>query len=237
MFKISDQPDKFLLWGGNVPLLPGDGNYAEVIEAGNDGTVTTLVPDMVTQQPAKGLSVLGPAGDTYSQKILVAGGMLVHDKRTSITKPDILWSYRVIDTSSTSPTIIVPADSSDPNMAKFRAFHTVTLLERQMSLDDQGPRLLVAGGLTVAGTGNVYFEPQDEVEFFLSWEENPASAFTVHQIKGRTIGLNEPRAGHTATTLEDGTVLIVGGFSGEGFTSISSSAEIFNPRHRNLRVE
>ena len=43
----------------------------------------------------------------------------------------------------------------------------------------------------------------------------------------------QARAGHTATLLEDGRVLVTGGFAGEG-TAPLRSAEVFDPRVRSV---
>jgi hypothetical protein len=56
------------------------------------------------------------------------------------------------------------------------------------------------------------------------------------QVPGSCLDLTEPRAGHTATLLEDGRVVIAGGFrvSDEGQTETVSSIEILDPQARTL---
>lgn len=89
-----------------------------------------------------------------------------------------------------------------------RAAHTAVRL-------DDG-RILIAGGCSRAGcegnqdaVASELFEPADG-----SFAPGPA--------------MTSPRAGHTATVLADGRVLVVGGYPGEGRPPLAS-AELFDP--------
>jgi hypothetical protein len=88
-----------------------------------------------------------------------------------------------------------------------RAAHTATLL-------DDG-RVLIAGGCAVDGCGTSEVAPSSE--FFV-----PGTGFMPGP------DMLHPRAGHNATRLGDGRVLIVGGWAREG-TRPLAEAEVFNP--------
>jgi hypothetical protein len=90
-----------------------------------------------------------------------------------------------------------------------RAVHKATVLADQ--------RVLVTGGCTLRGCDG--FERALASEFF-----DPAT--------GRFIPgpeMTTPRAGHTATLLRDGRVLLVGGYAGEGRPALAT-AEVFDPQ-------
>lgn len=129
------------------------------------------------------------------------------------------------DTSS-SADLFDPATSSftplNASMDHQRAAHTATLLTT-------GPlagRVLITGG----GGGAGIFLKDSSAEIY-----DPALA----QFVLLSSFLNEPRSMHTATILDDGSVLIVGGFDGSAAISggmlssasglTSNSAELFDP--------
>ncbi|HEX7591330.1 MAG TPA: kelch repeat-containing protein [Candidatus Limnocylindrales bacterium] len=91
-------------------------------------------------------------------------------------------------------------------MAEPRGGHTATTL--------QDGRVLVVGGWTNATPNNVL----KSAELF----DPKTGKFTL------TGSLHEVRANQTATLLNDGRVLIVGGFGGAGAASLKS-AELFDP--------
>jgi len=92
-------------------------------------------------------------------------------------------------------------------MHEFRASHTATVL--------QDGRVLVAGGFKKApdGRSQIYFRT---AELF-----DPKT-----QSFSQTGDMNVRRAGHTATLLPDGRVLLAGGFTEQGMTA---SAELYDP--------
>ncbi len=104
---------------------------------------------------------------------------------------------------------VIGALTSLPPLRLPRAVHTATRL-----LDG---RVLVVGGCTSHGCGGTPQGGQSEIY-------DPAT---------RTFApgppLGQARAGHTATALADGRVLVVGGYPDEGRPPLAS-AEIFDPR-------
>lgn len=102
-----------------------------------------------------------------------------------------------------------PPVSAGLEMLVSRASHTATLLP--------DGRALVAGGCAADGC-------EDNERAQRSELYDPA--------RGRFVegpALTVPRAGHTATALGDGRVLLTGGYGGEG-RAPHASAEIFDPR-------
>ncbi|MET7395803.1 kelch repeat-containing protein [Dactylosporangium sp. NPDC005572] len=104
------------------------------------------------------------------------------------------------------PQVTAPAQAGLA-MGTPRASHTATPLP--------GGRVLIIGGCVVdhcdgtAGADSELFDPA-------------TGRFTPGAL------LSTPRAGHTATALTDGRVLVVGGFSGERLPPLAS-AEVYNP--------
>ncbi|MGH8895241.1 MAG: Kelch repeat-containing protein, partial [Actinomycetes bacterium] len=101
-----------------------------------------------------------------------------------------------------------------PRMTLSRAAHTATALP--------DGRVLVAGGCTAdgcegatRGARSELFEPERR-----AFVAGPA--------------MTTPRAGHTATPLPGGAVLIVGGYTGEGAAPLAS-AEVFDPGEGSFR--
>jgi hypothetical protein len=99
-----------------------------------------------------------------------------------------------------------PAPEAQPLRA--RAAHTATLLG--------DGRVLLAGGCANDGCGTADATPHSEVYL-------PGRGFVAGP------PMRHPRDAHTATTLADGRVLIVGGFTGEGMPPLAE-AELFDPR-------
>jgi N-acetylneuraminic acid mutarotase len=95
-------------------------------------------------------------------------------------------------------------------MATARGSHTATLLPNG--------QVLVAGGV---GNGSSPFAPSCVATAELY---NPSTGQWT-----ATGSMTKPRGNHTATLLNDGSVLIAGGFCSGGFTYPDNSAEIYNP--------
>lgn len=114
----------------------------------------------------------------------------------------------VLVTGCTSPPTGPPPpveDSAQPLRA--RAAHSATLLG--------DGRVLLAGGCADDGCGTAEVQPTSEIYV-------PGRGFTLGP------AMRYPRDAHSATTLRDGRVLMVGGFSGEGRPPLAES-ELFDP--------
>jgi hypothetical protein len=228
-----------LVWGGNSPPLTGAGTFAEILKADGSGMVTTDVPGFVSNQSSRGLPAFYASGAPLGvDQVLVTGGMFVDlSMSPTLDKPDVLQKYRVIDLQPGTESMSAPVNDANV-MDYFRAFHTTTVLAKKLQAEDQGMKVIIAGGLTSTQFPSVLdFEPQDKVEFFSAWQDE-GQAFGPIQISGISVHMNNPRAVHTATTLDDDSILFVGGFSAQvDDLTISGSAEIFNPTPRQLRIE
>ncbi|HUU02941.1 MAG TPA: kelch repeat-containing protein [Myxococcota bacterium] len=230
-----------LIWGGNSPPQPGAGTFSEIISVSEDGSLQSSLPQFVTSQASMGLPSFYSAGTLLdSGQVLLTGGMLVDlSVYPDLQKPEVLRRYRLVDLTDGMESIAAPANDNS-TMNFFRALHTITPLSKKLSLNDDGTRVLIAGGLTAAGSSSVDFEPQNNAEFFTPWLLDTGKPFETIQIKGVSVNMNEARAGHTATTMQDGTILLTGGFTkvlNKDEPDISNTAEIFNPQNRELRVE
>ena len=114
----------------------------------------------------------------------------------------------VASCTGTTPADDAPSPSDALELAVPRAVHKATVL-------DDG-RVLLTGGCTLPGCGG--FDQGRVSEIF-----DPATERTTEGPEMTT-----PRAGHTATKLADGRVLLVGGYPGEGRPA-QASAEVFDP--------
>lgn len=103
--------------------------------------------------------------------------------------------------------------TSTGSMATGRVGHTATLLA--------SGEVLIAGGLTTASS-----DPVATAEVY-----NPASGV----FSPTTGSMTAARAGHTATILQDGRVLITGGFSDQTLAGVAT-AEIYDPATHSFAV-
>ncbi len=151
----------------------------------------------------------------HTATLLLSGRVLVVGGATNMSG-DTTSSADIYDptTNSFTPTIF-PMDHQ-------RAAHTATLFT-------SGPlagKVLIAGGVG----GSSFFFKDSSAEIY----DPAAQVFTL-----LSSFMNEPRALHTATLLDDGSVLLAGGFNGSVAVSggvlsgasglISNSAETFDP--------
>ena len=151
----------------------------------------------------------------HTATLLLSGKVLVVGGATNMSG-DTTSSADIYDPASNSftPTIF-PMDHQ-------RAAHTATLFT-------SGPlagKVLIAGGVG----GSSFFFKDSSAEIY----DPAAQVFTL-----LSSFMNEPRALHTATLLDDGSVLFAGGFNGSVAVSggvlsgasglISNSAETFDP--------
>jgi hypothetical protein len=217
--------DAFLIWGGNHPPAAGPGTFAEVLTVEND-EIYLQVPQFVSTSASWGLPSFYSAGARLqSGQILVTGGVLTDLAMfDDLTEPRVLQNYRRLDMGNQT---ITQPENPAVTMGHLFAFQTTTLLKNN--------RVLVAGGATSVPSLNWFCDPQNKALFYLP-TETEESAFVIEQIGGNSVVLCEPRAGHTATELDDGTVLLAGGFNAKGTVGISDTAEVYNPASRELGV-
>jgi hypothetical protein len=218
--------DATLIWGGNHPPVAGAGTFAEVLTVESD-EIFLQEPQFVDTSASQGLPSFYSAGARLqSGELLVTGGMFTDkEKDPSLTEPRVLLEYRVLDMSNE---IIAHPENPANTMGHLFAFHSANLL--------RNGNVLIAGGVTSIQSPTWFCDPQEKAIFFYPLEEEE-SAFGIEQIGGNSVVMYAPRAGHSSTELNDGTILLVGGFTGKGSVVISDSAEIYNPAPRELRIE
>jgi hypothetical protein len=195
-------------------------NSGKVLVAGgldNHGNVldTAQLYDPVAQKFVAVANVMSDHRMLHTATLLASGKVLVAGGATNLSG-DTTNSADLYDPASNSftPTTF-PMDHQ-------RAAHTATLFV-------SGPmagKVLITGGVG----GSSFFFKDSSAELF-----DPAS----QEFVLLTTFMNEPRALHTATLLDDGTVLVAGGFSGtvaisggmlSGASGLTSnSAEVFDP--------
>lgn len=88
----------------------------------------------------------------------------------------------------------------------------------------QDGRVLITGGLSYDSAGRAIYASSQELY-------DPLTN-TLRETSGTT---SQRRAGHTATTLQDGRVLIVGGLPGSGQGRAPPAAELFDPETETFR--
>lgn len=216
-------PAELLVLGGAGAAGSDDpGTFAEWLVAGS-GEAFTLVPDFATGASGVGLPVMHAAcSQPGPGRILFSGG-IYPERYQSLDLPYIpepLAEAALVDMRTQSFRLLPAAE----RLSVPRAFHTSTLMDSRGSV-------LVAGGLSGEdrslplhhrSTAGVERWDDQEEGFALIWQA------------GAEVKLQSPRAGHSASSLEDGTVLIVGGTDGG---VLHSSAELFNPGPTELGTE
>lgn len=215
-----------LIWGGNHPPLPGAGTFAEVLTVENN-EIFMQEPQFVANSTWQGLPSFYSAGARLpSGEILVTGGMLTDTaKEPSLTKPRVMQEYRVLDMGNE---IFSRPETAANTMGHLFAFQSANLLKNG--------KVLITGGVTSLQSPTWFADPQEKAIFYYPMEDE-ANAFGIEQIGGNSVVMYAPRAGHTSTELNDGTILLTGGFNGKGSVVITDSAELYNPAPRELRIE
>jgi hypothetical protein len=215
-----------LIWGGNHPPAAGAGTFAETLTV-ESGEVYLQVPDFVTTSASMGLPSFYTGGARLqSGELLVTGGMYTDTaKDPNLTEPRVLQEFRVLDMGNER---FSRPENPANTMGHLFAFHTVNLLKNG--------KMLIAGGVTSIQSPSWFCDPQEKAILYYPQEEEDA-AFRIEQIGGNSVTMYVPRAGHTATELNDGTILLTGGFTGKGSVVITDSGELYNPASRELRTE
>jgi len=214
-----------LIWGGNHPTGTGAGIFAEVLTVEDNEIFTE--ERFLANNTWQGLPSFYSAGTQIpSGEILVTGGMLTDTaKEPSLTEPRVLQEYRVLDMSNE---IVSRPETAGHTMGHLFAFHSANLLKNG--------NVLIAGGITSIQSPSWFGDPQEKAIFYYP-QEDEESAFGIEQIGGNSVVMYAPRAGHSATELNDGTILLAGGFTGKGSVVITDTAELYNPAPRELRFE
>jgi hypothetical protein len=214
------RPAEVLILGGAGAAGPDDpGTFAEWLVAGT-GDVFTLVPEFATGASGVGLPVMHAAGTPLGPGRILFSGGIYPERYHSLDMPYLpepLVDAAVVDMRTESFKLL-PAED---RLSVSRAFHTST------RTDSLG-HVLVAGGLT---RGNRLLPLHHESTASVEWWDEEEQGFSLLWKGGAEVSLIRPRAGHTATRLEDGTVLLVGGTDG---ASVHSNAELFNPAPADL---
>jgi len=218
--------DATLIWGGNHPPAAGAGDFAETLTM-ESGEIYLQVPLFVENNASLGLPSFYSAGARLpSGEILVTGGMLTDTaKDPNLTEPRVLQEFRTLDMGNEQ---ISRPENPANTMGHLFAFHSTNLL--------RNGKVLIAGGVTSIQYPNWFCDPQEKAIFYYPLEDED-SAFGIEQIGGNSVVMYAPRAGHSATELDDGTILLTGGFTGKGSVVISDTAELYNPAPRELRIE
>lgn len=200
-YEITAAPGTFFAFlpsftGGPTPLSIFDPNDPRVLSVGLD-----LQPlwkfGAIRGTGNKILSFPLPASGTIAGLTLHAQALTFPGATTLVKDLSNATRFALTFTNQTVPT------QNDSAFA--RVFHSLTTL--------QDGRIYVAGGQAPGAAATIY----DRVEFF-----DPQTQSFVNS----PIPLPEPRTHHTATLLNDGTVLLAGGI-GQG--GVLASARVFQP--------
>ncbi|MBW2699364.1 MAG: hypothetical protein JRF33_00985 [Deltaproteobacteria bacterium] len=209
------EPAEGLLIGGRLSqdwFDPGD--YAErlVFQAGN---LLSTVPRFVREVVGEGLPVMHACGVRINPgRVLITGG-IYPGRFNSLDEPFLpkpLAVTAVADLRLESLTVFGENDI----LADGRVFHSCTVV-------DNAGHALVAGGFSLEDpAAPLRYQAIRDAE----WWDDEAETFSLRWRDNQPARMDAPRAGHSATLLQDGTVLLTGGSDG---TDLLLSAELFNP--------
>ena len=182
-------------------LLPG----GKVLVVGGSTTGQTQGATETSELYDPSSQTFTPSGSMYSKRWLHSATLLGNGLVF------VAGGENYYDTEKKETELYYPATgtfSPGPDLPIARASHTATVL--------QDGRILIAGGVTGAvGQGNY---PITELDIY-----DPGTSGTVSSAGNLQLG----RVGHTATLLNNGTVLIAGGRDANN--NCISEAEIYNP--------
>jgi hypothetical protein len=209
------EPVEALLVGGSEPLSREDpGPFAEhlVLQA---GALHSRVPRFVGETFGDGLPVTHAAGDGIGPgQALVTGGIYPSRFLSQDTPfiPSPLEVAGVADLRLDRLRMLDPAR----RLLTGRFLHACSAYPRQ-------GRAWVTGGFVGRAAGQeLYYAASRGVE---QWD-HAAERFSLRWRAGAPVELSAARAGHSATRLPDGSLLLVGGTDG---SQIHASAELFSP--------
>lgn len=199
--------------GGSSTVAPAPAPAAVTAAVSISPSSVTMAQGATRQFAA---TVTGSANTTVTWRVQEIGGGLITNGGL-YTAPATNGTFHVIATSQADPAksataaatvVLTSAGQFAPtgSMASARVYHTATLLP--------DGRVLVTGGLTEDRSGTLSTLSSAELFDPVTGTFSPTGA------------MNHPRVSHTATLLEDDTVLIAGGDGGNGLVL---AAEIYNP--------
>ena len=216
-------PAEVLILGGTGANTTDDpGTFAEWLVAGT-GEIFTLIPEFATGASGVGLPVMHAAGTLLGPGQMLFSGGIYPERYHSLDLPYIpepLNDAAVVDMRTESLKLL-PAEA---RLSVSRLFHS-------SSRTDSHGHVLVAGGLTGE---NLALPLHHQATASAEWWDDAEQEFSLLWKKGAELSMHHPRAGHSSTTLGDGTVLIVGGTDG---ASVHQTAELFNPAPTDLGTD
>lgn len=208
-------PAEALVLGGmGAPIETDPGQFAERIVA-SSGSVASLIPRYVSSAAGIGLPVIHASGcRPLAGHLLVSGGVYPGRFLSLDTPflPQPIEQTAVIDTRTDEFKLL----DANQQLGTARAFHATTVL------DGLGHALVSGGFVRLDPGATCHLDATAGVE---AWDED-SQGFSLAWLRGEPIEMLHPRAGHSATRLDDGTVLIVGGLDG---TVVLDAAEVFSP--------
>jgi hypothetical protein len=208
-------PAEALVLGGMQAAGETDpGLFAERIVASGGG-VASIIPRYVSSAAGVGLPVMHASGiRPLPGQLLISGGVYPGRFLSKDTPflPQPIEQAAVIDTSTDDFTLL----DANQRLGTPRALHATT------KVDGFG-HALVTGGFTWLDPGTTgHLDASAGVE---AWDAD-AQRFSLAWLRGEPVEMLHQRAGHSATLLANGTILIIGGMDGD--VSLAS-AEIFSP--------
>jgi hypothetical protein len=209
------EPVEAMLVGGTGALDSDDpGIFAEriVFQA---GSLFSLVPDFVTEQAGGGLPVIHGTGCRPGPgRILVTGGIYPSrfQSKQMPFEPEPLDAAVSIDMRIDQFSLLAEED----NLTQPRLFHSCTVV-------DANGNALIAGGFN-------HRDPDTAMQHTalnsLEWWDAERNALGLCWSGKEPAQMNVARAGHSATLLQDGNVLLLGGMDS---VDLQGTAELFNP--------
>ncbi len=218
-----DQPVEILVLGGTrAPDHSDPGNFAERM-AYQAGSLQSVVPRFVTEMYGEGLPVMHASGARSGPgQVLVSGGVYPARFLSQDVpfEPEPLATAASVDLRLERLKIL----EGGSQLLQARAFHTSTAVDRL-------GHVLVTGGMSERkAAAPLRYEAGAGVE----WWDSETEYFSLRWVGGSPAEMEVARAGHTATLLLDGNVLLVGGTDGQ---TIHSNAEMFNPAPSTLESD